>query len=168
MKPEAGEFLAYYARYIDLVAPGDVLSTLTTQMQDTQALLKSLPTSVGKYRYAPDKWSVNEILGHLIDAERIFGTRAVRFARGDSTPLPGFEQDNYVRNAAFDDFPLSELASEWESLRRSTVFFFSHLREDAWMRRGTASGGEVTVRALAYIIAGHELHHREILQTRYL
>jgi len=168
MKPEAGEFLPYYGRYIDLVAPGDVLSTLTAQMSETQTLLRGLPASVGKYRYAPDKWSVNEMVGHLLDAERIFSTRALRFARADSTALPSFEQDNYVRNATFDDFPLSELASEWESLRRSTVLFFSHLTEDAWMRRGTASGGEVTVRALAYIIAGHELHHREILQTRYL
>jgi hypothetical protein len=168
MKPEAGEFLPYYGRYIDLVAPGDVLATLTAQMSDTQALLRGLPASVGKYRYAPDKWSVNEMVGHLIDAERIFSTRALRFGRADSTALPSFEQDDYVRNATFDDFPLSELASEWESLRRSTVLFFSHLAEDAWMRRGTASGGEVTVRALAYIIAGHELHHREILQTRYL
>jgi hypothetical protein len=168
MKPQPGEFLPYYGRYIDLVAPGDVLATLTAQMSDTQALLRGLPASVGKYRYAPDKWSVNEMVGHLIDAERIFSTRALRFGRADSTALPSFEQDDYVRNATFDDFPLSELASEWESLRRSTVLFFSHLTEDAWMRRGTASGGEVTVRALAYIIAGHELHHREILQTRYL
>ena len=168
MKPEAGEFLPYYGRYIGLVGPGDVLSTLATQMSDTQALLRSLPASVGKYRYAPDKWSVNEMIGHVIDAERIFTARAVRFARADPTPLPSFEQDDYVRNATFDEFPLAELASELESLRRSTVLFFSHLSEEAWMRRGAASGAEVTVRALAYIIAGHELHHREILQTRYL
>jgi hypothetical protein len=168
MKPEPGEFLPYYGRYIDLVAPGDVISTLAAQMSDTQALLRGLPASVGKYRYAPDKWSVNEMVGHLLDAERIFSTRALRFARRDSTPLPSFEQDDYVRNAAFDDFPLGELAAEWENLRRSTVLFFSHLTEEAWTRRGIASGGEVTVRALAYIIAGHELHHRQILQTRYL
>jgi len=168
MKPEAGEFLPYYGRYIDQVAAGDILATLATQMQDTQALLKSLPASVGKYRYAPGKWSVNEMIGHVIDAERIFSTRALRFSRADSTALPGFEQDDYVRNATFDDFPLGELAAEWESLRRSTIFFFTHLSEEAWMRRGTASGGEVTVRALAYIIAGHEVHHRQILQDRYL
>ena len=108
------------------------------------------------------------MIGHVIDAERIFSTRALRFSRADSTALPGFEQDDYVRNATFDAFPLSELAAEWESLRRSTIFFFTHLSEEAWMRRGTASGGEVTVRALAYIIAGHEVHHRQILQDRYL
>jgi uncharacterized damage-inducible protein DinB len=167
-KPDAGEFLPYYGRYIDLVGPGDVISALSRQMSETQALLQGLPASVGKYRYAPDKWSVNEMIGHVIDAERIFTARALRFSRADPTPLPSFEQDDYVRNAAFDEFPLAELASELESLRRSTVLFFSHLSEDAWMRRGTASGAEVTVRALAYIIAGHELHHRAILETRYL
>lgn len=167
-KPEAGEFLPYYGRYIDLVGTGDVVSALTTQMSDTQALLHSLPASVGTYRYAPDKWSVNEMIGHLTDSERIFVVRALRFARADSMALPGFEQDDYVRNATFDEFPLADLASELESLRRSTILFFSHLSEDAWMRRGTANGAEVTVRALAYIIAGHELHHRGILQTRYL
>ena len=168
MKPEAGEFLPYYGRYIDLVGPGDILSTLKEQMPDTQALLQSLPASAGTYRYAPDKWSVNEMIGHLVDSERIFVVRALRFARADLTPLPGFEQDDYVRNATFDEYPLAELAAEMESVRRSTVLFFSHLSEDAWMRRGTANGAEVTVRALAFIIAGHELHHREMLQTRYL
>ncbi|MGI8400385.1 MAG: DinB family protein [Gemmatimonadaceae bacterium] len=168
MKPEAGEFLPYYGRYIDLVAPGDILTTLAQQMSDTQALINSLPSSVGTYRYAPDKWSVNEMIGHLMDSERIFVARALRFARNDLTALPGFEQDDYVRNATFDDYVLAELASELESLRRSTVLFFTHLSEDAWMRRGTANGAEVTVRALAYIVAGHELHHREMLQTRYL
>jgi uncharacterized damage-inducible protein DinB len=168
MKPEVGEFLPYYGRYIHLVGAGDVLSTLAAQMSDTQGLLHSLPASVGTYRYAPDKWSVNEMIGHLIDSERIFVARALRFARADATALPGFEQDDYVRNSTFNEYPLAELASELESLRRSTILFFSHLSEDAWMRRGTANGAEVTVRALAYIVAGHELHHRGILEARYL
>lgn len=168
VKPEKGEFLPYYERYIALVGSGDVIATLTRQMAETQALLRSLPASVSTYRYAPEKWSVNELIGHLIDSERIFGARALRFARNDSTPLPGFEQDDYVRNSTFDTYPLSELASELKSVRESTVFLFTHLDEDAWMRRGVANGAEVTVRALAYIIAGHELHHREILRARYL
>jgi uncharacterized damage-inducible protein DinB len=168
MKPEAGEFLPYYGRYNDLVGTGDVISILTAQMSETQGRLRSLPASVGTYRYAPDKWSVNEMIGHLMDSERIFVARALRFARADPTALPGFEQDDYVRNSAFNEFPLAELATELESLRRSTVLFFSHLSEEAWMRRGTANGAEVTVRALAYIIAGHELHHRGILEARYL
>lgn len=168
MKPAKDEFLPYYGRYIDLVESGDVLSTLTRQMAETQALLRSLPSSVSTYRYAPGKWSVNEMIGHLIDSERIFCARALRFARNDPTPLPGFEQDDYIRNSSFDSYPLADLASELATLRTSTVFLFQHLNEDAWMRRGTANGAEVSVRALAYIIAGHELHHRGILTTRYL
>jgi len=108
------------------------------------------------------------VVGHLIDSERIFAARALRFARSDATPLPGFEQDDYVRNSTFDSYPLGELASELGSVRESTVFLFKHLNEDAWMRRGTANGAKVSVRALAYIIAGHELHHREMLRARYL
>jgi hypothetical protein len=168
IKPEKGEFLPYYERYIDLVGSGDVLATLSRQMAETQALLRSLPASVATYRYAPGKWSVNEVIGHLIDSERIFAARALRFARSDPTPLPGFEQDDYVRNSRFDSYPIGELASELGSVRESTVFLFKHLQEDAWMRRGIANGAEVSVRALAYIIAGHELHHREILRARYL
>jgi uncharacterized damage-inducible protein DinB len=168
MKPEKGEFLPYYERYIDLVGSGDVLATLSQQMAETQALLRSLPASVATYRYAPGKWSVNEVIGHLIDSERIFAARALTFARADRTPLPGFEQDDYITNSSFDSYALGELASELGAVRESTLFLFKHLEEDAWMRRGVANGAEVSVRALAYIIAGHELHHRGILRARYL
>jgi uncharacterized damage-inducible protein DinB len=167
-KPAQGEFLPYYERYIALVPTGDVLATLDKQMTETQSLLRALPASSSTYRYAPGKWSVNEVVGHVIDSERIFAARALRFARNDATPLPGFEQDDYVRNSKFDAYPVSELASELDSVRRATVFLFKHLEEPAWMRRGIANNAEVSVRALAYIIAGHELHHREILRTRYL
>jgi hypothetical protein len=167
-RPAAGEFLPYYERYIALVPAGDVLSTLNAQMSDTQALLLGLPASMSTYRYAPDKWSVNQVIGHVIDSERIFAARALRFARNDPQALPGFEQDDYNRNSTFDDYPIAELAMELDAVRRSTVFLFKHLDEAAWMRRGIANNAEVSVRALAYIIAGHELHHREILHTRYL
>src|SRR6267378_6275606 len=129
MKPEKGEFLPYYERYIDLVGSGDVLATLSRQMAETQALLRTLPASVSTYRYAPGKWSVNEVIGHLIDSERIFAARALHFARNDSTPLPGFEQDDYVSNSTFDAYPLSELASELEAVRESTLFLFKHLED---------------------------------------
>jgi DinB family protein len=167
-RPAEGEFLPYYERYITLVPAGDVLATLDVQMSETQALLRAIPASIATYRYAPDKWSVNEIVGHVIDSERIFAARALRFARNDATPLPGFEQDDYVRNSRFDAYPLAELASELDSVRESTIYLFKHLEEPAWMRRGVANNAEVSVRALAYIIAGHELHHRNILSTRYL
>ena len=104
----------------------------------------------------------------MIDSERIFTARALRFARNDPTPQPSFEQDDYVRNATFDAYPLADLASELEAVRQATIFLFRHLDEQAWTRRGMANNAEVSVRALAYIIAGHELHHREILSTRYL
>ena len=167
-KPAKSEYLPYYERYISLVPDGDVVATLAAQMDDTLAMLRSLPASVATYRYAPDKWSVNEVVGHIIDSERNFAFRALRFARNDAAPVPGFEQDDYVRNATFDAYPLEELASELESVRQSTVFLFRHLEESAWTRRGVANNAEVSVRALAYIIAGHELHHREILAARYL
>jgi hypothetical protein len=167
-KPGEGEFLPYYERYIALVPGGDVLATLEAQMNETQALLRGLPASISTYRYAPDKWSASELLGHLIDSERIFAARALRFARNDPTPLPGFEQDDYVRNSKFDAFPVAELAAELDTVRRATVFLFKHLEEPAWMRRGIANNAEVSVRALAWIIAGHELHHRQVLLDRYL
>jgi uncharacterized damage-inducible protein DinB len=168
LKPEQSEFLPYYARYTDLVGAGDIIETLAAQMRETQALLRGLPASIGHHRYAAGKWSVNEMIGHVIDAERIFSVRALRFARKDTQPLPGFEQDDYATSSAFDEYPLAELASELDAVRQSTIFLFKHLDEAAWMRRGIASGAEVSVRALAHIIAGHELHHRRILQTRYL
>ncbi len=167
-KPDASEYLPYYGGYIALVSDGDVIATLEGQMRDSQALLATLPSSISTYRYAPGKWSVNEMVGHVIDSERIFAARALRFGRGDASPLPGFEQDDYVRNASFDSYPLAELVAELGTVRRSTVFFFRHLSEEAWLRKGIANNAEVTVRALAYIIAGHELHHRAILKARYL
>ena len=168
IRPANDEYLPYYSRYIERVPDGDVLSTLAQQSSETIALLRGLPESVANYRYAPDKWSVNELVGHLIDSERLFTNRALRFARGDATPVPGFEQDDYVRGATFNAYPLAELASELQVVRQSTLYFFRHIDDDAWARRGVANNAEVSVRALAYIIAGHELHHREILRTRYL
>ena len=166
-KPDASEHLPYYGRYIALVPEGDVVSTLESQFRDTHALLAGIPAGRSTHRYAAGKWSINEVVGHIIDSERIFSVRALRFARADATPIPGFEQDDYVKNASFDSYPLAELVAELECVRRSTVLFFRHLTEEAWMRRGVANNAEITVRALAWIIAGHELHHREILGTRY-
>jgi uncharacterized damage-inducible protein DinB len=167
-RPAASEYLPYYERYIGLVPEGDVVSTLANQMIETQSLLRALPASVATYRYAPEKWSVNELVGHMIDSERIFTSRALRFARNDPAPMPSFDQNDYVRNATFDSYPLADLASELEAVRQATIFLFRHMDEQAWSRRGVANNAEVSVRALAYIVAGHELHHREILSARYL
>lgn len=168
VKPDTTEYLPYYGKYVSLVPEGNILTVLGKQIKETTDLLNSIPESRASFRYAPDKWSIKELVGHLIDSERIFAYRALRFARNDKTPLSGYEQDDYVSNASFDNCTLADLASEFESVRQSTLFLFKHLDENAWMRRGLANDAEASVRALAHIIAGHELHHREILRSRYL
>jgi hypothetical protein len=167
-RPGEAEYAPYYGKYISLVSDQNILTLLSRQLDETLALLGSISESQAGYRYAPDKWSVKELVGHLIDTERIFAYRALRFARNDRTPLQGFDQDDYIRGASFDDCAMSDLASEFEHVRRSTLSLFENLSAEAWKRTGTASDSEVSVRALAYIIAGHELHHMEILRSRYL
>lgn len=167
-KPDETEYNPYYGKYVSLVSGDDILATLGGQLPETLALLRSVPESQAGFRYAAGKWSIKELVGHMIDAERIFAYRALRFARNDTTPLPGYEQDDYIRNASFDACSLADLTAELESVRRATLFLFKHLEGEAWMRRGMASESEVSVRALAYIIAGHELHHAGVLRDRYL
>ncbi|HYO98810.1 MAG TPA: DinB family protein [Pyrinomonadaceae bacterium] len=167
-RPDDTEYLSYYGKYVSLVADGDILSALGAQLEETLRLLRGIEESQAGFRYAPGKWSMKELVGHMIDSERIFAYRALRFARNDKTPLPGYEQDDYIRNASFDSCSLADLAAEFESVRRATLYLFKHLDREAWTRSGLANDSEASVRALAYIIAGHELHHREILRTRYL
>jgi hypothetical protein len=166
--PAAADYMPYYERYVSLVPRGEILGTLSEQLDSTLALLGGISEEQAASRYAPDKWSIKELIGHVIDGERIFAYRALRFARNDSTELPGFEQDDYIRSANFDAYRLGELAAEFEYVRRANLSLFGHLDAESWQRRGTASGGEVSVLAIAYIIAGHERHHIEILKTRYL
>ncbi|HEY7545594.1 MAG TPA: DinB family protein [Blastocatellia bacterium] len=167
-RPDATEYAPYYGKYIDRVADGDILATLNQQIDDTLALLRSLSPAQSDSRYAPDKWSIKEVVGHLIDTERIFAYRALRIARNDQTPLAGFEQNDYVTNAAFSLCEMKDLASEFEHVRRASVYLFRHLDGQAWDRRGVASDNEVSVRALAWMLAGHELHHLGIVRERYL
>lgn len=166
--PESAEYPPYYEKYVSLVPQGEIIATLEQQLDQTLSLLQSIPESKGGSRYAPDKWSIKEVVGHVIDTERIFAYRALRFARHDHTPLSGFEQDDYIREATFDECQLADLAAEFEHVRRANLYLFRHLNPAAWQRRGMANQGEVSVRALAYILAGHEKHHLEILKTRYL
>lgn len=154
-KPEATEYASDFGKYVSLVADGNILASLSRQLDETLALLGSIPESRANFRYAPDKWSIKELVGHLIDSERIFGYRALRFARNDKTPLHGFEQDDYVRGGSFNDYPLSDLASAFGHVRRANLSLFTHLGDEAWKRTGTANDDEVSVRALAYIMAGH-------------
>jgi hypothetical protein len=165
-RPESNEYAPYYGKYISLVPDGDVLVALEKQLPETLALL-ARPEADGDLRYAPGKWSVKESLGHMIDAERVFGYRAMRIARNDKTPLPGFEQDDYVKYGPFGQCPLAGLREEFAAVRKSTLLLFRALDEAAWTRRGIASNNEVTVLALAYMIAGHELHHRKIFREKY-
>lgn len=167
-KPEADEYAPYYGKYVALINSDDIVTALETQLDATIACLRGLSEAQGDHAYEPGKWSIKELLGHLIDTERIFAYRALRIARGDQTPLPGFEQDDYIAHANFNAVPLADLVTEFELVRRSNLALFKQLGDEAWLRRGTASDNPVSVRALAYIIAGHEVHHLNILRSRYL
>ena len=167
-RPAPDEYAPYYRGYIDEVPPGDVLPILERQMAETQELLRSVPASRAMHRYAPGKWSIKEAVGHVSDAERIFTYRALCFCRSDRTPLPGFEENEYVAAAGFDARSLSQLARELETVRAATLTLFQDLSDDTLLRRGTANGKELTVRAIAYIVAGHERHHVRVLRERYL
>jgi hypothetical protein len=166
-RPQTGEYNPYYDRYISLVGPEDIVGLLEKHAPETVALFKSA-SAKGDFRYAPGKWSVKEMLGHVNDTERIMTYRALRVARGDKTPLAGFEQDDYVRDGNFGQRTLPDLIEEFINVRKATVSFFRHLDGETGLRRGIANNDAITGRALAYIIAGHELHHRRILKEMYL
>lgn len=166
-RPEAEEYDAYYAGYVERVPDGPILARLAGQTERLRALLAVLAPGGGACRYAAGKWSIKQVIGHLADAERIFGMRATCIARGETAALPGFEQDEYVLAGAFDARNLESLVRELELLRGANLEMFGTLSESAWDRRGTASGVQVSVRGLAWIIAGHVEHHLTILQDRY-
>jgi hypothetical protein len=166
-RPEPGEYAPHYERYISLVSGSDILGTLDSQRRDTLLLLSGRDESDGDFRYAPDKWSAKEVLGHLSDTERIFAYRALRIARADRTPIEGFEQDDYVANGSFASRPLTERIEDYIAVRRATLTLLRNLDGAAWLRTGIANRNAVSVRAIAYLMAGHELHHRKILEERY-
>jgi hypothetical protein len=168
LRPQPGENAPYYNRYISLVPGNDILAAFDDQRRAMLLLLSGRTEADGDLRYAPDKWSLKEVLGHVNDGERILSYRALRIARGDQTAIEGYEQDDYVRNGPFGRRPLSVLIEDYIAVRRATVSLFRNLDEAAWTRRGVANKLEITVRALAFVIAGHELHHRKILEEKYL
>jgi DinB superfamily len=167
-RPDSTEYAPYFEKYISLVPGDNIVTTLSSQIEGTAILLRGLSESQGEMRYAPGKWSIKEVIGHLIDAERIFTYRALRMARSDRTPLPGFDENSYVENGNFGECRVAELADEFQAVRESSIYIFRHLGEEAWGRRGVANDNEISVRAIAYCIAGHELHHLGIIRTRYL
>ncbi len=166
-RPAAGEYAPYFGRYISRVPEDDVLPVLERQRTELPAVFAGVTEDRGGFRYAPDKWSVRELLGHVIDTERIFAYRALCIARGETTPLPGFEQDDYVAHAGHDRWTLAELLEDFDRVRRSDLAMLSHLDEAAVRRLGTASGNPMSVRAIAYILAGHARHHLGVLADRY-
>jgi hypothetical protein len=163
--PEPGEYLEYYGRYIALVSAGDIVQTLAEQLEPTLAFLRALPEAVAREPYAVGKWTVKGVAGHLIDTERVFAYRALTFARGDAADLPGMDQDAFMVDGNFGARALLDLCDEWENLRQANVRMFAGFPEAAWTRSGRASGSSVSVRALAFIIAGHERHHLKILRA---
>lgn len=167
-RPAPDEYAAYYGKYVALVPDGDLCDLLGRQLTETLALFRQIPESRGTHRYAPGKWSLKEVLGHMGDTERIMSYRALRIARGDATPLPGFEQDDYVPAGRFDQRTIADLGDDLSAIRQATIALFRHLDLEALARRGTASGNPFTPRALAYVIAGHERHHVAIVKARYL
>ncbi|HEU4456431.1 MAG TPA: DinB family protein [Longimicrobium sp.] len=168
-KPQAGEFPAYASMYIDLLPDdGRVLEHLEANLAATEALVASLSGEQLLHRYAEGKWTIKEVLVHVVDDERIYAYRALRFARGDATPLPGFEQDDYALRSGANGREIAGIMAEYAAVRRATIALFDGLEDDALVRSGVANGNPVSVRALAYHIAGHELHHVALLRERYL
>jgi hypothetical protein len=166
--PERTEAADYYFTYIDKVGRGDICETLEAQMGETAAFLRGISDERSLHRYAPDKWSIRQVVGHLNDAERVFAFRAFWFARGFDSSLPSFDQDIAVTSAGSDARAWPSLIDEFQAVRAASLSLFNNLPAEAWMRRGTASGNPFTVRALAYIVAGHVAHHVGILRERYL
>lgn len=167
-RPRPDELGAFYHGYLALVPEGDVLAQLEQGLEETRALLARFGEARGGLRYAPDKWSVKEVVGHIIDGERVFSYRALRMARGDATPLAGFEQNDYVAAAGSDRRTLADLTEELTHLRQANLRLFRSLQPADWERRGTAAGTAIVVCAFPYLLVGHETHHRRVLAERYL
>jgi DinB superfamily len=167
-RPDPSEHIPYYGKYIVFVEEGeDVLTLLEKQPRDLQALFASVPEDRGGYCYESGKWSLREVLGHLVDVERVLGFRAYCFSRGESQPLPGVDFESYAATGEHDRRTLAEMLQEFEGLRRSHAAMFRALGEEASRRIGTADGNPISVRSLAYILAGHVRYHAQLLKERY-
>jgi uncharacterized damage-inducible protein DinB len=167
-RPDPSEHAPYYGKYIALVEGRDAVAALELSTRESDALLRSITEERSHHRYAPEKWSLREVFVHVSDVERVFAYRALRVARGDDTPLEGFDPDTWMHRAGADARPWAEIAREVESVRASTLTLFHSLPAEAWTRVGTADDNPVSVRALAFMIAGHEAHHRQVIAEKYL
>jgi len=167
-KAQPEEFAAFYKGYVDLVGDDDVLEKLTVNQKKTYYFFLSLPSEKADFAYAEGKWSIKEVLGHMIDTERIMCYRLLRFSRGDHHPLAGFNENFYTSRSNYKERDLEDLADEFSALRKANLYLYKNLNEDQLKRKGTASNATVSVKALLYIIAGHEMHHLNIIKERYL
>jgi hypothetical protein len=168
MRPQQDEYHSYYERYVSLVDDSDIVHLLEKQRDTAVCIFEGLTEEQGDYRYAEGKWSLKEVFGHLADAERIMSYRLMRIARGDQTPLPGFTQNDYVAGASFERWSVAQMLEEYSAVRRATLSLVRGLADEAWSRTGVVSDNPISVRALAYIVAGHELHHLRVIKERYL
>jgi hypothetical protein len=166
-RPDPKEYAPFYAGYIARVPEGSILEILERQPGEVRRALAAVASERETYRYAPEKWSIRELLGHIGDAERIFGYRALRIGRGDQTPLAGFDEKPYVAASGADTRPLADLLEEFAAVRAANLIVLRHLPEAAWLNMGTANNNPVSVRAVAYTMAGHVLHHMAVLRERY-
>jgi hypothetical protein len=167
-RPAATEYALDYQGYIDQISETEILQVLRSQMDDLDVLMDRVAPENETYRYAPDKWSIREMVGHLIDGERVFGFRAFCIARGEQQNLPGFDQDEYLATAPYNNIELEDLLSELRLIRLGNIAMFRTLDEQSWDRTGTANANQISVRAIAFIMAGHVRHHMKVLRERYL
>ncbi len=168
VRPSAGEYDPYYAAYIDAVDSDDVLAALAEQRDDVLELLRTLDPAVGDHRYAPGKWTLKQVLQHVLDSERIFSVRALCIARGETQSLPGFDENAYADHATAGHRTIGDIAAELEQVRAATLGLFASLPAAAWTRTGTANGATISVRAIPWILAGHATHHVGVIRDRYL
>ncbi len=167
-RPDKSEYAEYYGRYISQVPDGDIIAILRAQSKETMGVLDRVSEDRTHFRYAPGKWTLREVVGHVADMEWVFMARALSFARGLAQPMPGVEQDEFVPAGKFEQQSWPGLLEQWRALRTAGTLVLENLDDEAWKRTGIASGYPVSVRALAYIIAGHERHHLGVIRERYL
>jgi len=166
-RPGADEHLAYFSKYIVLVPGDDAFAVLQSEIARTTGMLEGLSEAQASFRYEPGKWSVKQVVGHLSDGERVFAYRALSVARGDQTSLPSFDENEYVAGGGFDQRSIQDVVAEWRAVRAASIALFGSLTPETLARRGTANNAPITPRALAWIAAGHELHHASLLRERY-